>query len=199
MELKYVGDMPLVSKVGVGFDHTKPDKYIYLHAILELLEALSYGATESTQHLYKAQYKEIQPRQLLEGLKKYIKNLDEVYAQREEKTRKFIEQYKQRVEHNTQLSEDEKVAWLKNIDLMSDYYLQYVTNETVYEAALQALADAIKEAKVQEIRVPIFRNYGFVLKDLQNVLQTQKAPIDAEFEIRSEGDDLVGVMKIRHY
>ena len=199
MELKYVGDIPRVSQHGVGFDSTRPDKYVYLHAALELLEALSYGATETTQHLYKSQHKDLKPDELLSSLKKYIKNLDEVYAERVEKAKTLVDGLKERVNENKSLTEDEKRAWLNNIDIMTDYYLQYVTNQSVYEAALNALADEIAEAKVKEVTIPMFRNYGIVLHDLQEILEKRKSPIDSDLEIKSSKEGIVGTMYFKHY
>ncbi len=199
MELKYIGDMPRVSQYGVGFDSTKPDKYIYLHAALELLEALSYGATETTQHLYKSQHKDLKPEELLENLKKYIKNLDKVYEARVEKAKVLVDGLKERVDENNSITADEKRAWLKNIDIMTDYYLQYVTNQSVYEAALRALGDEVAQAKVKEVTIPMFRNYGIVLHDLQKVLEKRKSPIDTDLEIKSTNDGIVGTMYFHQY
>jgi len=199
MKLKYVGNMPIVSKNGVGFDPLQPDRYLYLHAALELLEALSYGATEQTQHLYKTEHKEIKPNELLEGLKKYIKNLDEIYETREAKAEHLVDELIKRVHENDSLNEDEKKAWLNNIKIMKDYYLQYVTNKIVYEAALEALANEVAVAKVKQVTVPMFRNYGIVLKDLQNVLQNRKAPIDSKLEVKSTPEGIVGTIYFSHY
>jgi uncharacterized protein YihD (DUF1040 family) len=198
MELKYVGDLPRVSQHGVSFDHTKTDKYIYLHAILELLEALSFGATQTTQHLYKTQYKELKPKELLEGLKRFIPNLEAVYEQRTAKAQKLIEELKARVESNEMLNEDEKKAWLNNIDIMKDYYLQYVTNESVYEAALDALADEIAVAKVLELKIPIFRNYGIIVDDLKSILEQRKSPIDTSFVVDATDEGIIGTVKFYH-
>ena len=68
MKLRYVGNMPNVSKNGVGFDHTKVDKYTYLTAAVELLEALSYGATETTKHLYNSKGQDFSSKELLETM-----------------------------------------------------------------------------------------------------------------------------------
>jgi len=199
MKLKYVGNMPIVSKNGVGFDPLQPDKYLYLHAALELLEALSYGATEQTQHLYKTEHKDIKANELLEGLKKYIKNLDEIYETREAKAEEHVEELIQRVHDNDSLTVDEKQAWLNNIEIMKEYYLQYITNKIVYEAALNALADEIAVAKVKKVTIPMFRNYGIVLKDLQNVLENRKAPIDSQMEVESTKNGIVGTISFKHY
>jgi hypothetical protein len=198
MQLKYVGAMPIVSKGGIGFDHTQPDKYIYLNAAAELLEALSYGATETTKHLYKIEKHTLNGADILKILKKYVKNMDELITFRDKKAEDFIENLQNRVHENEHLTEDEKVAWLGNIKLMRDYFIQYVTNETAYEAALDALAEEIHVAKVKEISVPMFKNYAMVLHDLSEVLEHKKAPIDSKIEIVSTDKGLISVVNFFH-
>lgn len=198
MQLKYVGDLPIVSKSGVGFDQTQPDKYKYLQAAAELLEALSYGATKTTEHLYNAKDKETSPVELLALLKKHIKSIDKVFDAHEAKATEFVEALTMRVEQNDGLSEDDKVAWLGNIKMMKAYYFQYVANRSAYYAALDALGDAIHDGKIEEISVPMFKNYGMVLNDLSGVLEKRKAPIDSEIGIEQVRDDLIGTLKITH-
>ncbi len=198
MELKYVGDFPKVSSKGVGFDSTKADKYTYLHAAVELLEALSYGATETTKHLYQTKNQELNEKEILELLQKYCKNLDEVFKNREEKSNELLHSLIERVRSNPEIGEDEQKAWLKNIELMKDYYFQYVTNESAYKCALDALADEVIEAKVLEVRIPLFRNYGIVLHDLIYVLEHKKAPVDTDMKIETTDGALEGIISFRH-
>jgi len=198
MQLKYVGDLPIVSKGGVGFDHTQPDKYKYLQATAELLEALSYGTTETTKHLYKAQDKETSSSQLSELLRKHVKNIDEIEKQHEIKADAYIAELIRRVHENETLTDDERVAWLGNIKLMKDYFFQYVVNKSAYEAALDALGDEIHEGKIKEISVPMFKNYGMVLSDLICVLEKRKAPIDSELKIEEKDGEVIGTLYISH-
>jgi transcriptional regulator of heat shock response len=198
MQLKYVGDMPIVSKKGVGFDHTQPDKYIYLQAAAELLEALSYGVTQTTQHLHNAKDAETSSSDLLALLKKHIKNIDKTFQTHDAKANEFVDGLIKRVEENDGLSEDEKIAWLGNIKMMKDYFYQYVANKSAYEAALDALSDEIHDAKIEEISVPMFKNYGMVINDLSSVLERRKAPIDSEMQIEQVRDELIGTLKITH-
>lgn len=198
MELKYVGDMPKVSKNGVSFDHTKVDKYTYLTAAVELLEALSFGATETTQHLYRAQGKEFTSTELLELLKKFCHNIDEVFETRNEKSDTLVQGLIQRVNENDSLSDDERKAWLKNIDLMTEYYLQYVTNASAYECALNVLAQEVKVAQIKEVSIPLFRNYGMVLNDLKPILEALKSPIDTDMKIDTTDDGLLATITFTH-
>jgi len=198
MELKYVGDFPKVSSKGVGFDSTKADKYTYLHAAVELLEALSYGATETTKHLYQTKNQELNEKEILELLQKYCKNLDEVFKSREEKSNELLDNLLDRVRDNSQISDDEQRAWLNNIRLMKDYYFQYVTNESAYNCALDALAEEIIEAKVQEVRIPLFRNYGIVLHNLVYVLEHKKPPVDTDMKVETTDGALEGIVSFKH-
>lgn len=198
MELKYVGDMPKVSKLGVSFDHTKVDKYTYLTAAVELLDALSYGATETTQHLYSSKSKEYTASELLELLKRFCNDIDDVFDTCKDKSNELVQGLIDRVEANDSLTSDERKAWLKNIDMMTDYYLQHTTNASAYKCALKALALEIHEAKVQEVSIPLFRNYGMVLGDLEVVLANMKSPIDTKMRIETTKDGLIGIVNYSH-
>jgi ribosomal protein L33 len=198
MQLKYVGDMPKVSQHGVTFDHSKADKYTYLSAAVELLEALSYGPTEITNHLYTAHKNEMNATNILDGLKKFCDDVEKVFQQREEKAKALVDELIQRVEDNKSLTSDERKAWLNNIDMMKDYYLQHVTNASAYECALDALADEIATAQIKEVKIPLFRNYGIVLHDLMAVLERRKSPIDSDMVAEITDDGLVGIFTFKH-
>ena len=82
---------------------------------------------------------------------------------------------------------------------MKEYYYQYVTNETVYEAAIEALAKEIKEAKIELVEVPAFRNYGIVLKDLKDYMEQMKSPIDTQVEFVKTNDKIHIIARFTHY
>ncbi len=198
MELKYVGAMPVVSNKGVGFDETKPDKYTFLNSAVELLEALNYGATETTKHLHNVSGKEYSGSELMDILKKYCPNLTEVFSQSESKTDTLKKDLIQRVEENRLISEDGRRAWLNNIELMSDYYYQYVKNEAAYQCALKALGEEIHVARIKELTFPMYRNYGLVLHDLEYVLEHRKSPIDGVLTIETGKEGVFGKFVISH-
>jgi hypothetical protein len=198
MKLKYVGAMPVVSNKGVGFDETKPDKYTFLNAAIELLEALSYGPTETTKHLYNVSGKEYSGDELVDLLTKYCTNLDKEMKQSEEKAEHLVENLIERVHENKLISEDGRKAWLNNIDLMKEYYYQYVTNESAYRCTLEALGQEIHDGRIEEVTFPMFRNYGLVLHDLDYVMQHRKSPIDSNLTVETGRDGLFGKLTITH-
>jgi len=193
MELKYVGAKPKVSQHGVNFDQTKPDKYTFLSAAVELLEALSFDShADKSVYLYHPDNVEYTPAQLLEMLKKHCKNIEEIFSTREEKTSQLIEKYTDKVKNNANLTPDERTAWLGNIKIMQDYYLQYVTNESAYNCALKALADKIHDAHIEEITFPLGKNYGLVFSHLLDVLRDHKPPYDATITMIEKDGQTVG-------
>lgn len=198
MKLKYVGAMPVVSNKGVGFDETKPDKYTFLNAAVELIEALSYGPTSQTKHLHHVSGKSYSDDELLSVLKQHVDNLDTVMEETQKKTDILKAELIERVNEHKNLSEDGRQAWLNNIELMSDYYYQYVANERAYNSALEVLAQEIHDGRIQEVSFPMFRNYGMVLHDLLYVLEHRKSPIDGNLDIQTKDGTLMGYLHLSH-
>ena len=195
MELKYVGARPIVSQHGVSFDKTKPDSYTFLNAVVELLEALSFEEVENKKlYLHNFSGKEYNGRQLVELLKKYCTDADEIFASREKETTEIIAKYTRDIEKNDKLTADERRAWLGNVAIMRDYYLQYVTNENAYRCALKALADKIHTAHIEEVTFSLGRNYGLVVSHLIHVLAEHKPPYDATVSYEERDGNLVGIL-----
>jgi len=197
MELKYVGAKPIVSQHGVTFDQNRPDKYTFINSAIELLEALNRDINDDEViELKSFKYEELNGKQLLEKLELYCKDIDEVFATREALTEELIDRYKSSVENNSNLTNDEKMAWLGNIRLMKDYYLQYITNENAYNAILNALADAITSKHIKEILFPIGRNYALVLGHLADTLIDHKPPVDAKMTFEDKDGEAIGKLSL---
>ena len=193
IKLQHVGAKPKVSGKGVTFGQTEPDRYTFLNAAVELLEALSFEAKKDKEvYLYDIQKKEYNSRKLTELLKKHCGDLDAVFASREEITKAMIKKYTDKVKKNDKISKDERRAWLGNIKVMHDYYLQYVTNEYAYECALNALAKKIHKSHIETITFPLGRNHGLVLSHLVDVLRDHKPPYDATLKVENKDGVAVG-------
>lgn len=193
MTLKYVGALPVVSGRGVSFDQTKPDRYTFLNAAVELLEALSTQSSEDGKiTLIDIGGKEYNGRELVELLKKHCADMETVFASREKETNELIEKYISQVKANGKITEDERRAWLGNVAAMRDYYLQYVTNENAYKCALHALADKIHQSHIDEIIFPLGRNHGLVLSHLVQVLTDHKPPYDATLSVIEKNGETFG-------
>jgi hypothetical protein len=199
MRLKYVGPMPNVSARGVAFDVNKPDKWTFLSAALELAEAFDFQNEKSEgDRVYRPKGQQFSESEMLDRLHRYCDDLESYVKDRETKARALVDELRKKVESSKTISDENRRAWLNNIDAMYDYYLQYVTNESAYQCVLETIAKEVKAARIEEIRVPLFQNFGIVLRDLVDVLENGRPPIDAELSIVKEGNDIFGVMRLRH-
>ena len=197
MKLQYVGAKPTVSAKGVAFDQSKPDKYTFLNAAVELLEALNAKEKKGQAvQLYAVKKKDYSSRKLTELLKKHCGNLDEILESREEKTNALIKKYTKRVKNNDKITKIERNAWLENIKIMRDYYLQYVTNENAYQCALNTLADRLHSMHIETLTFPIGRNHGLVLSHLIDILRDHKPPYDATLRIIEDKGVAIGELNM---
>ena len=198
MELKYVGAKPIVSQHGISFDQNKSDKYTFINSAIELMEALiEQHKDNEVVELLNFEYQELNGKQMLEKLKLYCDDIDEIFNSREAQAKELISKYIDSVENNNNLTNDEKTAWIGNINVMSDYYLQYITNENAYNSILNALADEIVKRKIKEIIFPVGRNYGLVLGDLASVLTDHKPPVDTKMSFEDRDGQAVGRLTLR--
>ncbi|WP_292662434.1 hypothetical protein [Nitratifractor sp.] len=192
MKLYEVGPKPVVNHHGVSFDTTHPDRYPFLSPTIELLETLDFDAQKEDQHLHRPRSTPYRGRELEEKVREYCGDIDPLLEERERKTAELIEELKAKVEATDRLDPDEKRAWLGNINLMRDYYLQYVTNETVYGCLLRKLADRFLHSHIASITFPLRNNYGLVLDDLIQIMRDHKPPFDGEIKVEKRDDALVG-------
>jgi AcrR family transcriptional regulator len=195
--IKFVGPKPIVSDKGVRFDASKPDKYIYLGAALQLAQAFDVEG-EAKDIIYRAKTSELSETQINDLLQKYCGDIEETVKEREEKAKGMVEELRQRVNEAKALSEDARRAWLKNIEAMYEYYLQYVTNEAAYDCVLERIASEVAEHHIQEIRVPLLNHFGMVLHELSQVLENRRPPIDSEYHVEQTPEGLFAVMKLRY-
>lgn len=198
MRLRYVGALPRISSRGISFDQTQPDKYTYLHAIIELMDALDFGPTPTTRHHHEATGKEYSGPELVDHLRHHCKDIERITDAREKKARAMLDELHERVHDNQIIDDAEREVWIKNIDMMQEYYLQYVTNESAYLCALETLAHEIHDAQIKEVSFPMHRDYGMVLHDLIPVLGSRRPPIDAELHIDKGTQDLSVRLAIYH-
>jgi hypothetical protein len=185
--LKYVGAKPRVSQKGVSFDQTQPDHYTFLSAAAELLEGIDFTPNAGKEiYMHDIPAKEYDGRQLVEFLETHCDDVDAIFEAGQEDTERLISDYRRKVEKNADLTADERRAWLGNIDIMHDYYQQYMTNERAYRCILHALADKIHGNHIEYITVPLGRNYGLVFGDLAEILQDHKPPYDVTMRIEQK-------------
>ena len=192
MKLYEVGPKPVVSPRGVSFDTSHPDRYAFISPAIELLETLDFDSETEEQHIHEPRSNPYRGRELEEKVKEYCGDIDGMLKSTEEETRKLIAELEEKVNATDRLSADERRAWLGNIASMKDYYLQYITNATVYRCLLEKMADRFVRSHIASITFPLRRNYGLVLADLIHILRDHKPAFDAEIKVENTDKGLVG-------
>ncbi len=190
MQLKYVGAKPIVSKHGVGFDQSKPDAYTFISAAMMLLDALeSISADEDgVVDMREWSGREYSDKELSEKVAKYCNDFEALSAEKESETEKLIDDLVKKVKANETISADERRAWLGNIAMMRNYYMQYIANELAYRCLLGALAEKMIAGHISEILFPLYQNYGLVFSHLVPVLTDHRPPVDATITIEGKED-----------
>ena len=196
--IQFVGPAPTVSDKGVRFDPNRPDSYIYMSAILQLVEAFDKKEGEVGGIVYHPHAAEFDKNKINSLLQKYCPDLDKRVGAKKEEVERLAEELRQRVESHPSVSADGRRAWLGNIDAMYDYYLQYVTNEVAYDCLLERLAQEVVNLRIEEIKVPLLNHFGMVLNHLAERLDQGKPPVGSDFQVEQTQEGLVAVIKLRH-
>jgi len=193
MKLKYVGAKPIISKRGVSFDQTKPDRYNFIGPALEVLSAFDETGVDENGILDMSKWsgKSFDSGKLEKALE-YCDDLEKLAKEQKEKTAELIEEYERKIKESENLKSDEKSAWLGNIKIMKPYYMQYIANELVYDCILDRIADKIIGENVYEIYFPLQRDYGLVLSHLIPVLTDHRPPLDATLKIEEKNGETYG-------
>jgi len=198
MQIKYVGPKPIISKTGIAFDNQFDDRYTYLNIAVQLLKALDNDYFEDRTYQYEVDSRRLNDQDILEGILHYCGSLDDVVSLDVEEENRLIDSEIRSAGKNTELTEEERAALIKNIELMRNYRLQYRTNETLYNCAVKILAGLVKEAHIDYIIVPMFQRFAAILHSVQDEILRQKFPLETRMEIYEENGKLMVKMEVKN-
>jgi hypothetical protein len=198
MQIKYVGPKPLISKTGISFDSQYDDRYTYLNIAVQLLKALDHEYFEDKTYQYAVDSGRLLDSDIIDGLKEYCGNLENTVLAGVKAEQKLIDEELKRAKENKSISESEREALIKNIRMMESYRLQYATNDTLYNCAVQQLTAHVKQDQIDYVVVPMFQRFAAVLHSIQDELSKQKFPIDTKMDIYEEGGKLMAKMEVKN-
>ena len=181
MNIKYVGDRPIINQHGITFKSGKEDKYIYLEATIHILHIID------SKHKKEFDF-DIPDDKISIMLREYEPNLEkEIVLEEknyEEKLKREIESVKKRVN----LNELEKRAWINNLKLMQKYRIQRAINKIYYEHSIKTIKRIIKKERITSISVPFNRKYFHVLKSIQSALEIGKGSVNTKIKTLDNAD-----------
>ena len=191
MKIKYVGAKPVVSQHGVSFDQSKPDRYTFIEPALRILEQIE--DKESGVIVLDTNMKSLSDSQILEKVKHYCDDIEKLSEERVKKTEELIKELEKIVNESTSLGADEKRAYLGNIKIMTNYYLQYITNELVYKCMLEKLADKLTHSHIEKLEFNAVNNFGLTLSHLITIIRDHKPHMDATLSFDNKDGQIVGI------
>jgi len=198
MQIKYVGPKPLISKAGISFDSEYDDRYTFLNIAVQLLNALDHDYFEDRTYQYAIDTHRLRDNDILEGLRAHCGDLDAAVSDALRAEQQAIDSDLKRAQENRLISEIEKEALIKNINMMENYRLQYATNDALYTCAVKKIADLVKKDHIDYIVVPMFQRFAAVLHSVQDELAQQKFPIDTKMDIYEEHGKLLAKMEVKN-
>lgn len=198
MTLKYVGPKPIISHTGIEFDNNKEDKFAYLNIVVQLLKAIDHKYFEDKIYTYDADAGRLTSDELLNELKKYCPQVDQLMQRANHHIEEEIEHDIKRARENTILTDEDKIVLENNINIMHDYLIQRSINKAIYYCAVDALALILREGHVDHIIVPMFQKFFHVLHSVQGSLQRQKMPLESKLEIFQKDAKLLAKLQIKN-
>jgi len=198
MQIKYVGPKPLISKTGISFDSQYDDRYTYLNITVQLLRALDHEYFEDKTYQYAVDSGRLTDSDILDGLQEYCGDLDKVVENGLQTEQAQIDDELKRAKENSTYSELGREALIKNIQMMESYRLQFATNSTLYNCAVERLAMHVKQDHIDYVVVPMFQRFAAVLHSVQEELARQKFPIDTRMDIYEKDGKLMAKMEVKN-
>jgi len=148
-QLHYTGSKPIISQHGIFFNEGKEDKYIYLKTAVFLLLSIDKHYYEK----YKGSPNEkLKDQEILEILQAYEPDLEQHLLEEEQKYEAHIEEMRQQARSHP-LTEDERLAWLNNIEIMRPYLIQREINKLYYIHCIKAIKEIIHDEQLKEIDI----------------------------------------------
>jgi len=176
IKISYIGDKPTISTNGIYFNHSKPDKYIYLQSITHILNILNNVTT--TTHSKKIKEfnlsQKLSDSQILDSLYKVSPDFNEFYTENIDSYERKIKGEEEEIRDNSALSELDKEILQNNYNLIFDYRIQRAKNKLVYEAMINGAVKIIKDKRISLIKSLFTREFFHILQSLKTTLEREK-------------------------
>ncbi len=195
MKIEYAGPKPIISEHGISFKEGKEDKYAYLKYALQILDAISHEYEGKKAYTYNIADKNITDNEMNDILLKYHSDMECIMNSELDIYNKSLESEKNDVQNHPKLNDEEKYAYLGNLEVMKDYRIQRVKNKLFYIHVIKTIKEQILEHKIKELNTPFNEKFWHVFQTIQGELSSSKSSISATIKTQ-ELDILIIQMKI---
>lgn len=174
MKIEYAGPRPMISQHGVQFKDGKEDKYVYLMISIQILQAIDKSYDGHQSYSYDTTTKRFSNEEIEKILITHSPTLADNIQKEEEYYSLKIADERKTIEERSNLTEDEKKAWVNNLDVMKNYRIQRAINKIYYMHSIELIKDIIMRENIKEIDAPFYEKYWHVLQTIQGSVEAGK-------------------------
>jgi len=198
MKIEYAGPRPMISQHGIDFKEGKEDKYVYLMISIQILQAIDKDYEGHKSYSYDTKTKRFTNDEIHNILNSYSNTLQK---DTEEEKESYTEKINEEIEHiksRDNLKELEKLAWVKNLEIMKNYRIQRSINKIYYMHSINMIKEVIKREHIKEIDTPFYEKYWHVLQTLQGALSKGRRSVHTNLEIEKIDGSMIAKLFINH-
>ena len=198
LKVRYVGPHVDISQHGVSYKKEKEDKYVYLMVALEILQDIDNDYEQQASYSHCFTIGKLNEDTLHAVLQSYEADVEKRVEQEYEKYQKKIAHEIDFVQGLPHLKEIEKEVWIKNIELMKAYRLQWIINEIYYEHCIENIRKLIIHKGIKELVTPFNKDFFHVINSIKDALIQGKPSLETTVveEPNKEGE-MCMVLRIR--
>jgi len=169
LTLKYVGPRVEINQHGVFYKDGKADKFIYIAMAAIILKNLD---TDHSKKVYEIDNKiSIDDKETLSLVANYIPNIEEIMTKEIENYLIYLEDEKQDVLNNQNITALEQDIWIKNLDIMKDYRIQRRKNKIFYMHIIETIVLLIKKYQIKELNIIFCEKTWHIFETISNKLK----------------------------
>lgn len=199
MEVKYSGPRPVITEHGISFKNGKEDKYVYLMASLQILQAIDRSFEDKKSYSYDLQTKRLENDEMLEILKQYEPDIQKIAEDEMIEYSHKLDEEIESIDNRALLNPLEKQTLKNNLKLMKDYRIQRAVNKIYYMHTIKDIARIIKREQIKEIDAPFYEKFWHILQTIQGELEKGRSSVHTEIHIDRSASDQLWVKLTIHF
>jgi len=186
LKLHYTGPKPIINQHGIFFKNGKIDKYLYLPISIRILKSIEKDYGKKNHDIYVKNHDDFTDIEMLDTIKEYEPRLEEHVEAEERAYEEHISALVKKVKNKLYLTEEEREAWLKNIEIMKPYMFQREINKLYYIHSIKHIKKLIEKYKISEIDIDFTLKDWHVLESIAGNLEQGHKAISTDIKVEKD-------------
>ena len=197
LKLHYTGPKPTINQHGIFFKNGKVDKYLYLPITVRILKTIDKEyAIKKSHNIYIDNHDNFTDKEILDTIKQYEPKLEEHVEAEEKAYEQHVANIIAEVKNRDYIKEEEREAWLKNIEIMKPYLLQREINKLYYIHGIKHIKELIYKDEISEIDIDFTLKDWHVLESISGNLEQGGKSVSTTIKVdtNQEGVSIVKLL-----